>query len=111
MLSLSFVWGRGLSKDAGHEASTNGFRPLDRSAYTIRRRASFPSTLQSINDAVTLILEVARRCGCASEHEADLEIALREALANAVIHGNGEDENRQWVHTRIEDAAENLSCV
>ena len=78
----------------GREASTNGFRPLDRSAYTIRRRASFPSTLQSINDAVTLVLEVARRCGCASEQEADLEIALREALANAMIHGNEEDKSR-----------------
>lgn len=83
-----------MSEDVGHEASTNGFWPLDRSTYTIRRRTTFPSTRQSINDAVTLILEVARRCGCASEQEADLEIALREALANAVIHGNGEDENR-----------------
>ncbi|NIL99443.1 MAG: hypothetical protein GTN89_00410 [Acidobacteria bacterium] len=74
--------------------NTNGFWPLDRSSYTIRRRVSMPSTRESIGDAVTLILAVARDCGCSIEQEADLEIALREALANAVIHGNGEDESK-----------------
>ena len=83
-----------MNKDAGQEASTNGFWPLDRSTYTIRRRISFPSTLQSISAAVTVIVGVARRCGCSSDQEADLEIALREALANAVIHGNAKDESK-----------------
>jgi len=76
-------------------AGTNGFWPFDRSTYAIRRRVSFPSTRESITGAVALILEVARRCGCASDQEADLEIALREALANAVIHGNGENETKE----------------
>jgi serine/threonine-protein kinase RsbW len=83
-----------LSNSADREGNTNGFWPLDRSAYTIRRRVCFPSTRQTITDAVKLILEIARRCGCESEQEADLEIALREALANAVIHGNQEDESK-----------------
>ena len=75
-------------------SDTNGVWPLDRSTYTIRRRISLPSSRQSIGDAVALILDVARNCGCSSDQEPDLEIALREALANAVIHGNGEDENK-----------------
>jgi serine/threonine-protein kinase RsbW len=83
-----------LSEDAGHEASVNGFWPLDRSTYTIRRRVCLPSKRQSISDAVEVIVDVARRCGCGSDQEADLEIALREALANAVIHGNGENEQK-----------------
>ncbi|NIM63585.1 MAG: hypothetical protein GTO30_18655 [Acidobacteria bacterium] len=83
-----------MSSEGGQHADTNGFRPLDRSTYAIRRRASFPSTRESINDAIETILAVARRCGCSSENEADLEIALREALANAVIHGNEEDESK-----------------
>ncbi len=73
-------------------ASTNGFWPVDRSTYPIRRRVSLPSTRQSIGEAVKLILDVARDSGCAAKQEADLEIASREALANAVIHGNQEDE-------------------
>ena len=94
VLYVCFIRRRGLSEDVGHEVSTNGFWPFDRSAYVIRRRANFPSTRQSINDAVVVILEVARRCGCSPDQEADLEIALREALANAVIHGNEEDEGK-----------------
>ena len=74
--------------------AVNGYWPLDRSAYEIRRRELFPSTREAINHAVELILGVARRCGCGSDQEADLEIALREALANAVIHGNEEDAGK-----------------
>lgn len=83
-----------MSERGSSGTSTNGFWPLDRSAYAIRRRATFPSTRQSINDAVEVILEVARRCGCSPDQEPDLEIAVREALANAVIHGNEEDESK-----------------
>jgi len=32
-----------------------------------------------------------RECGCVPEGESGVEIALREALANAIIHGNHEN--------------------
>jgi serine/threonine-protein kinase RsbW len=35
--------------------------------------------------------------GCIPEGESDVEIALREALANAIVHGNHEDR-RKFVH-------------
>jgi serine/threonine-protein kinase RsbW len=38
-----------------------------------------------------------RNCGCVSEGVSDVELALREALANAIIHGNHEDR-RKHVH-------------
>ena len=68
--------------------TTYDYRPFDRRRYTLRRRATLASTKQSITDAVNVILGIARQCRCATDSEADLEIALREALANAVIHGN-----------------------
>jgi serine/threonine-protein kinase RsbW len=37
------------------------------------------------------ILRHARINGCLADHQAELEIALREALANAVFHGNRSD--------------------
>ena len=37
------------------------------------------------------ILRHARITGCLADHQAELEIALREALANAVFHGNRSD--------------------
>jgi anti-sigma regulatory factor (Ser/Thr protein kinase) len=36
---------------------------------------------------------------CARRHEMDIEMALREALANAAVHGNHEDR-RKHVHVR-----------
>jgi serine/threonine-protein kinase RsbW len=84
-----------LSNGNGNTASTNGYWPLDRSAYRIRRRATFPSTRESINDACAWIVEAARESGHSNDAEPDLEIALREALANAVIHGNGEGRDKQ----------------
>jgi len=71
---------------------------FERDHYTVRLRRHFPSTKKAINEAVREVLAVAGRCGCDSEKHADLEIAVREALANAVIHGNGfADEKRIFV--------------
>lgn len=75
-------------------AEGQDYRPFDRSSYTIRQRTSLPSTKASITESVHAILAVARQCGCSEDSEADLEIALREALANAVIHGNGSDPEK-----------------
>jgi serine/threonine-protein kinase RsbW len=83
-----------LSNGNGNTESANGYWPLDRSAYSIRRRAAFPSTRQSINDACAWIVDAARACGYSTDQEPDLEIAMREALANAVIHGNREGRDK-----------------
>ena len=61
---------------------------MDRGRYTIRLRTSLPSTKRALNEAVGQVMEVAERCGYVDDSKADLEIALREALANAIIHGN-----------------------
>jgi serine/threonine-protein kinase RsbW len=47
-----------------------------------------PSTRDSINFAVAKVMKVAREAGCIASDVADVEIAVREALANAIIHGN-----------------------
>ena len=72
------------------EPSSRGVSPwpLDRREYDHRLRTHMPSTKQALNEAVGRVLKIARDCGCLDDGEADLEIALREALANAIIHGN-----------------------
>jgi serine/threonine-protein kinase RsbW len=54
-----------------------------------------PSTKQALNQAVNRVLKVARKCGCVRDQQADLEIALREALANAIIHGNAYRDDKK----------------
>lgn len=46
---------------------------------------------------------VIKRCHCASEQEEEIEVSLREALANAILHGNQQDtEKRVYICCRIE---------
>ena len=56
--------------------------------FSERLRMVLPSTTDSLNIAVTRCLEMAENCGFAEDERTDLEIALREAMANAIIHGN-----------------------
>jgi serine/threonine-protein kinase RsbW len=69
--------------------------PLDRHSFVFRFRRRIHSTTDGINRTVNDIMKHARLKGCLAEHQAELEIALREALANAVLHGNQQDETKR----------------
>jgi serine/threonine-protein kinase RsbW len=58
---------------------------------------SLPSEVTAISPFVDKIMVLLRKCGCVPKGVSDVEIALREALANAIIHGNHEDP-RKHVH-------------
>jgi serine/threonine-protein kinase RsbW len=51
-----------------------------------------------------------RNCGFVSQGASDVEIALREALANAIIHGNHEDP-RKHVHVTCRCEPEEVSIA
>jgi serine/threonine-protein kinase RsbW len=63
-------------------------RPFSHREYPLRLRTSLPSTTPALNRGVRAVLSIARSCGWVPDRLTDLEIALREALANAMIHGN-----------------------
>ncbi len=63
--------------------------PFDRRNLALRFRAILPSTREAICRGVEKVVDLALSAGCLGAEAADVEIALREALANAVIHGNG----------------------
>jgi len=58
---------------------------------------SLPSQVAAISPVVDKPMVLLRGGGCVPEGLSDVEIALREALANAIIHGNREDP-RKHVH-------------
>jgi len=58
---------------------------------------SLPSEVTAISPFVDKLMLLLRNCGCVSEGVSEVEIALREALANAIVHGNHEDR-RKHVH-------------
>src|ERR1700691_3036460 len=54
-----------------------------------------PSEVTAISPFVDRLMLLLRKCGCVPEGVSDIEIALREAMANAIIHGNHEDLGKQ----------------
>jgi serine/threonine-protein kinase RsbW len=57
-------------------------------------KRSLPSEVTAISPFVDKLMLLMRKCRCLPEGETDGEIALREALANAILHGNHEDPQK-----------------
>jgi len=58
-----------------------------------------PSKIQAISPLVDRLMRLIEGSQCVPGEEFDVELALREALENAVVHGNQEDPDAQ-VHVR-----------
>jgi anti-sigma regulatory factor (Ser/Thr protein kinase) len=68
---------------------------------------ALPSEVTAISPSVDKLMLLIRKCRCAPGNETDIEIALREALENAVIHGNHENPRKHvYVSCRCEAGEE-----
>jgi serine/threonine-protein kinase RsbW len=77
----------------------------------VETELSLRSEVAAISPFVDKLMFLIKRCRCAPGNETDIEIALREALNNAVIHGNHEDPRKQ-VHVSCRcQAEEEVSIV
>lgn len=54
-----------------------------------------PSTVTALDAVVDKTMQVVEAACCAPEKLDPVELALREALANAILHGNREDPRKQ----------------
>ena len=68
-----------------------------------------PSEVTAISPFVGKLMLLLRNCSCVPE-VGDVEIALREALANAIIHGNHEDR-RKHVHVTCRCGPDEVSIA
>src|SRR5215467_8822670 len=57
------------------------------------------SRTDAISPLVDLLMELIERSGCVAGEESDVELALREAVNNAVVHGN-RMEGHKFVRVR-----------
>ena len=55
---------------------------------------TLPSRIEAIAAAATTADEVAARLGLSEEAAFGLDLAVREAVTNAVLHGNRQDESK-----------------
>jgi serine/threonine-protein kinase RsbW len=65
-----------------------------------------PADSARISAVTDSIMEVVAEMGCAAGKEFEIDLAIREALANAVIHGCGKDPSKQ-VEVSVECDPEN----
>ena len=75
-------------------AHTQSLSLLPRNGHAVpfvELRQSFPSKVAAISPFVDQLLQFVLQFRSADGSEIDIEMALREALANAVVHGNGDD--------------------
>jgi len=90
----------------------NGMRSLNRAANSqpqrsLKRSGSsileidfwIPSEVRAISPLVDRFMELIERAKCVPGAEFDVELAIREAVGNAVLHGNQENPDKQ-VHIR-----------
>ena len=54
-----------------------------------------PGDVQAISPIVGKVMAIVTEMGCAAGREFEIELALREALANAIEHGSGHDPSKE----------------
>jgi serine/threonine-protein kinase RsbW len=68
---------------------------FDSDSLTLRLRLEFPAEVSRLTEVVDAIMGVINAMQCARGHEHEIDLALREALANAIVHGAEEDPNKK----------------
>ena len=61
----------------------------------VRLDVTFKADLNAISPVVDSVLQTASKMGCGKGHEMEIELAIREALANAIKHGCGGDASKE----------------
>lgn len=60
----------------------------------VRLDMSLAGDVRAIEPAVKAIMEIVGQMSCGQGHEFEIETAVRESLANAIVHGCKEDRER-----------------
>jgi len=84
--------------DSGQESSASSTQP-SRPASFIELRTTLPNHVDIISPFVDQMTRFISRFRVADETGFEIELALREALANAILHGNQENP-RKRVHVK-----------
>ncbi len=75
-----------------------------------KTQTTLESTLESVDKAETMVTSEALKAGFGDEEQAQIGMAVRECMVNAVVHGNGYS-NKKKVHLDIERFKEGLAVT
>lgn len=88
--------------------SVCGFRRKD---LILRFWQVIPSTPQAVRRVIGRIMGVVRAMECALGELRDIELALQEALTNAIVHGSGGDPKKKIAVCCLCDEAKGILLV
>jgi len=57
-------------------------------------RLVLPSHIEAVSDAAAAVADLVQSCGITEEAAFGINMAVREAITNAMVHGNQEDETK-----------------
>src|SRR5919112_1966931 len=77
------------------------------SGATRSAETALESTLESVDTAEDLVLQIAQEAGFEEDHLHKIGMAVREAMVNAVVHGNRYNLKKK-VHLSIEKRADRM---
>jgi serine/threonine-protein kinase RsbW len=67
---------------------------FDSDKLVMKLKVTLAAERKSVDPVVRSVMEIVRNMQCAAGKEDDIELALTEALANAVVHGAKEDPKK-----------------
>lgn len=75
-----------------------------------KTQTTLDSTLESVDKAEVIATEEARKVGFDEDDQAQIGMAVRECMVNAVVHGNRYSKNKK-VHLDVEKSQERLTFI
>jgi serine/threonine-protein kinase RsbW len=71
-------------------------------------RLVLPSHIEAVADAAAAVTDFVKSCGLDEQAAFGIDMALREAVTNAMVHGNQEDEDKsvEVIFSCLEDGLE-----
>ena len=71
---------------------------------------TLPSRIEAVNEAAGAIAEILSRSGASEEAAFGVDMAVREAVTNAVLHGNKRDETK-LVHVTLKSSPDRIEIT
>jgi serine/threonine-protein kinase RsbW len=68
---------------------------FDSSNLLVKLDLTLPGEIGALSPVIAKIMAIIKEMGCAAGREFEIELALNEALVNAVVHGSGHDPSKQ----------------
>ncbi|MBI3646449.1 MAG: ATP-binding protein [Acidobacteriales bacterium] len=91
---MAFLIAERIMSDSSPSSEQRGACNFDAQKLILKLSVTLCADRKAVDPVVQSVLEVVREMKCAAGQEDDIELALTEALANAIVHGASSDPTK-----------------